>query len=80
MLYTTIFGALSLTQFINMQIRSLVPHLAIDMTTRHPDLIFFFFLFAEKFHFQSWMVQVSLQLLLSEVSHFTVSCYQNKLS
>ena len=54
-----------------MQISSDVPYLAIDVTVRHPGLIFFFFsFFAEMFHFKSWMVQVSVQLL-SEVFHFT---------
>ena len=43
-----------------MQISSLAPHLAIDMTTRHPDLIFFFSFLQRSFTFNhGWCRSVS---------------------
>lgn len=41
----TILGALNLAQLPKMQISSDVPYLAIDVTARHPGLIFFFSFF-----------------------------------
>lgn len=49
-----------------MQVRSSVPSLAVDSTrsqdTRRPNSFSFFL--TEKFHFKSWMTQVSGLLLL----------------
>lgn len=51
-----------------MQVRSSVPSLAVDSTrsqdTRRPNSFSFSFFLTEKFHFKSWMTQVSGLLLL----------------
>ncbi|KAB1257091.1 Pro-cathepsin H [Camelus dromedarius] len=51
-----------------MQISSDVPYLTTEVIARHPGLIFFF-LFAEKFHFKSWMVQHQKEYSSEEYHH-----------